>query len=247
VEAGDRSGGEERKGSEPEAPPPSPPARPPEAHPAHETSTRIAVLLAVAAVLAAAIGARGAALADQGSDKWHEAVRSDIKYGAGLLEDIRFIYEEVAPQAFQVVSGTIQEQELSKQARREPASLRGLLQGAAGAQATLAASTAKATGIAKQPKYLRPGPSYAVAQRLADERNKRPDLVHLDPGEIEHEGSQLKKESSDLFGAAIPAAFAFLCGALAHGWASWRRWIVPLGFGLCALSVILAIVVEVSF
>jgi hypothetical protein len=216
------------------------------AHPAHETSTRIAVLLAVAAVLAAAIGARGAVLADEGSDKWHQAVRADIKYGAGLLEDSRFIYQEVAPQAFAVLSSTIQGQELAKQAKRSP-SVRALLQGDAGAQNTLAASTAKATGIAAEPKYLRPGPSYAVAQRLADERNKRPDLVHLDAGEIEHEGSQLKKQSSDLFGAAIPAAFAFLCGALAHGWASWRRWIVPLGFALCALSLVLAIVVEFAF
>ncbi|HEX3317893.1 MAG TPA: hypothetical protein VHR88_07740 [Solirubrobacteraceae bacterium] len=246
MEAGDRSGGEE---PEPEAAQPAPEAAQPapasEAHPAHETSTRIAVLLAVAAVLAAAIGARGAALADEGSDKWHEAVRADIKYGAGLLEDTRYIYQEVAPQAFQVVSATIQAEELTKQARLSP-SVRALLEGQAGAQSTLVASIAKATGVA-QPKYLRPGPSYDVARRLADERNKRPDLVHLDAGEIEHEGSQLKKESSDLFGTAIPAAFAFLCGALAHGWTRWRRWIVPLGFGLCALSLILAIVVEISF
>jgi hypothetical protein len=49
------------------------------------------VLLAVAALLAAAIGARGAALADEGSDKWHEAVRVEITYGAALLEETRFV------------------------------------------------------------------------------------------------------------------------------------------------------------
>jgi hypothetical protein len=86
-----------------------------------------------------------------------------------------------------------------------------------------------------------------VAGRLAEDRNKHPALVKLDAGKIEHEGAQLKKQSSLLFASAIPAGFAFLCGALAHGFGTWRRWLVPLGFALCGVSLILALIVEFSF
>jgi hypothetical protein len=212
----------------------------------HETSTAIAVLLAVAAVLAAAIGARGAFLADVGSDKWHKAVRTEIKSGAALLEDTRFVYQEVAPQAFQVISATVQAQELTRQARHDPAS-RALLVGEAGAQQQLAQSTAKATGIGRDRRFQRAGPSFDVARRLADERNRNPKLVELDAGEVEHEGSELKRQSSLLFATAIPAGFAFLCGAMAHGFGTWRRWLLPLGFTLCAVAFVLALVVELSF
>jgi len=51
----------------------------------HETHTSIAVLLAAAAVLAAGIGAYAAAVGDEGSDRWHDAVRAEIKYGAGVI------------------------------------------------------------------------------------------------------------------------------------------------------------------
>jgi len=212
----------------------------------HETSTAIAVLLAVAAVLAAAIGARGAALADEGSDRWHEAVRVEIKYGAALLEDTRFVYEEVAPQAFQLLSASIQADELDRQARAAP-SVRALLATEAGTQRQLALATVRENRSSLSLKYLRPGPTYDVARRLADERNANPALTALDAGEVEHEGSQLKRQSSDLFAAAIPAAFAFLCGALAHGFHARRRWLLPLGFALCAASLVLALIVELSF
>jgi hypothetical protein len=214
----------------------------------HETHTSIAVLLAVAAVLAAGIGAYAAAVGDEGSDRWHDAVRAEIKYGAGVIEDSRFVYQEIAPQAFQVISATVQGQELSQQARRaRDPSVRALLQGEAGAQELLGRFVAQRSGIARQPQYLRPGPTYATARRLAAERNRHPALVRLDAGEVEHEGSQLKKQSSLLFASAIPAAFAFLCGALAHGFGTWRRWLLPLGFALCAASLILALIVELSF
>ena len=212
----------------------------------HETSTAIAVLLAIAAVFAAAIGARAAFLADVGSDKWHEAVRTEIKYGAALLEDTRFVYQEVAPQAFQVISSTIRAQELTRQARRDP-SVRALLEGEAGAQQQLSKSIAHATGIDRDRRYLAAGPSFDVARRLADGRNRNPKLVELDAGEVVHEGSELKRQSSLLFATAIPAAFAFLCGALAHGFGTWRRWLLPLGFTLCAVAFVLALIVELSF
>ena len=214
----------------------------------HETHTSIAVLLAVAAVLAAGIGAHAAAVGDEGSDRWHEAVRAEIKYGAGLIEDTRFVYQEIAPQAFQVLSATVQGQELSRQARRaRDTSVRALVQGEAGAQQLLGRFVAQRSGIARQPQYLRPGPAYDTARRLAAERDHHPALVTLDAGEVDHEGSQLKEQSSLLFAAAIPAAFAFLCGALAHGFGTWRRWLLPLGFALCAASLILALIVEFSF
>jgi hypothetical protein len=97
------------------------------------------------------------------------------------------------------------------------------------------------------PRYLRPGPTYDIPRRLADERARHRAVATLDAGEVEHEGSQLKQQSSLLFATAIPAAFAFLCGALAHGFGTWRRWLVPLGFALCGVAFVLALIVELSF
>jgi hypothetical protein len=213
---------------------------------AHETHTAIAVLLTVAAVLAAVIGARGAVLADEGSDKWHEAVRQEIKYGAGLLEDVRFVYSESAPQAFAVISAQVRGQELQRQARRNP-NVRALLQSEAGAQAVLAGQTAKSSGIARDKAYSATKAAYDVPAALAANRRKHPQLVELDAGETQHEGSELKRQSSLMFATAIPAAFAFLCGALAHGFGTWRRWLLPLGFALCGVAFVLALVVEFSF
>lgn len=125
--------------------------------------------------------------------------------------------------------------------------MRALVQTEANGQAVLGRFLSQRNRATVDPRYLRPGPTYDVARHLADDRNRHRATTALDAGTVEHEGSQLKKQSSLLFATAIPAAFAFLCGALAHGFGTWRRWLLPLGFTLCGVAFVLALIVELSF
>jgi hypothetical protein len=224
-------------------PPGQPEHAPTEAE--EDTDTALAVLLALAAVLAALIGARAAYLGDVGSDTWHEALREDIKHGAGLVEDVRFLYQEEAPLALQVAEARIRAREAALEAARAPASaVRDALLTEAGAQHRVANALGASSKLASNPRY-REGDGFDLARRLADVRAENPDLVALDPDQTQEEGNDLAQESSLLVAAAIPVGLAFLCGALSKGFPLWRRWLIPVGYGLAAAGLIAAILVEV--
>ncbi len=219
------------------------PARAPESA---ETPTIVAVLLATAAVVAAVIGARAALLGDDGSDTWHSAVREDVKRGAAVVEDVRFVYSEEAPLAFQVSEGLLRAEESRKAAKGASELERELLETHAGAQEGVADTVGSSSALATDPEYELDNGGYDVLGRLADRRAENPDLVALDPDATERQGTELNFESSLLVAATLPAALAFMCGALAHGFPSRRRWLVPAGFALVAISLVLAIVFEVA-
>jgi len=211
-----------------------------------DTPTIVAVLLACAAVVAAIIGARAAMVGDDGSDTWHGAVREDVKRGAGLVEDVRFVYTEEAALAFQVAEGEVRAEEARREARQSAGLAQELLEIQAGAQDGVVDTVKSSSELAKDPKYRLDGGGYDVPQRLADTRAENPDLVAIDPDATEAEGADLSYESALMVASTLPAGLAFLCGALAHGFPSRRRWLVPLGFALTALSLLLAILVEVT-
>lgn len=211
-----------------------------------ETPTVVAVLLACAAVVAAIIGARAAIVGDDGSDTWHGAVREDVKRGAGLVEDVRFVYSEEAPLAFQVSEGEIRAEEARREARGTSGLTKELLEAHAGSGEGVADTIRPSSEMAKDPKYRLDNGGYNVLQRLVDVRAENPDLVAIDPDATESEGADLSYESALLVASTLPAGLAFLCGALAHGFPSRRRWLVPLGFALTGLSLLLAVIVEVT-
>ena len=213
--------------------------------PAAETDTSVAILLAVAAVLAAVIGARAAIVGDSGSDTWHSAVREDVKRGAGMVEDVRFVYDEEAPAALGAVEARTRGQEL-RRAARNGGQVRDLLAAEAATQARLARTATRASSIASNPKYAGDSGGYDVLERLADRRARNPDLVALDPDATEAHGSDRTKESSLLVAATILVAIAFLLGALAEGFARWRTRLVPAGFVFAGLGLLMALIVEVS-
>lgn len=213
---------------------------------ADETPTVVAVLLACAAVVAAIIGARAAIVGDSGSDTWHGAIREDVKRGAGLVEDVRFIYTEDAPLAFQVAEGEVRAEEAHREAEGTSGLTRELLEAHAGAFEGVVRTIRPASALAKNPKYRLDNGGYNVLQRLVDARNENPDLVAIDPDSTEERGSDLNFESALLVASTLPAGLAFLCGALAHGFPSRRRWLVPLGFALTGVSLVLAVIVEVT-
>ena len=211
-----------------------------------ETPTIVAVLLACAAVVAAIIGARAAIVGDDGSDTWHSAVREDVKRGAGMVEDVRFMYSEEAPLAFQVAEGNVRAEEAHEQAKGTSGLTRELLEAHAGAFEGVVRTITPASKMAKDETYHLDNGGYNVLQRLVDIRAENPDLVAIDPDATEEEGSDLSSESALLVATTLPAGLAFLCGALAHGFPSRRRWLVPLGFVLTGVSLVLAVIVEVT-
>ena len=211
-----------------------------------DTSIAIAVLLAAAAVLAATLGFRSALLGDSGSDTWHEAVREDVKRGAGLVEDVRFVYEEEAPAALQVAADTIQAEENERAADGKSGEVAALLRTEAGKHAGLVEVNFEASAIASDPKYDQGKDGYDVIGRLADNRAENPDLVALDPDETEQEGSDDNDQSVLLLAATIPAGLAFLCGAFAQGFPTRQRPFVVVGFVFLAVGLVAAIVIEVT-
>ena len=207
--------------------------------------TIVAILLAVAAVITAAIGARSALLSDQGSDTWHKAVRDDVKRGAGLVEDVRFVYAEEVIVALQVIEAQIRERELRAAAARSDGDVAGLLRAEAGAQKTLRETFQKPSEFAR-PRYALEGGGYDVFRRLADRRARNPALARIDPDATEQQGSDRRREGSLLLACALPAALAFLLGALAEGFGRRRRWLVRAGFACVAVALVAALIVEIA-
>jgi hypothetical protein len=244
--------GEERREpqEEPERPPEREPPKPPEREPSPagdgETPTIVAVLLAAAAVVAAVIGARAASVGDDGSDTYHQSIRDDVKSGAALVGDVRFVYQEEAPLAFQIAESIIRSQESRLQAQGAGGLGKSLLEVDAGAQEAVVETTRKSSDLASDPKYELPNGGYDVLRRLADTRAESPDLLAIDADATAEEATDLNFESALLIATTVPAALAFLCGALANGFPTARPWLVPVGFALTGLSLILALVVEIT-
>jgi hypothetical protein len=203
------------------------------------------VLLAVAAVIAALIGARAALLGDSGSDTWHKSIREDVKRDAGIVEDVRFVYEEEAAAALQLRTAQIRAEEARRAAKGESDPTRGVLESEAGGQEALANTERQGSDTADDPKYAK-GEGWDVAKRLADRRARLPDLVAIDPDATEERGSDRSRESSMLVATTILVAVAFLCGALAHGFPHWRRRLVPAGFAFAGVGLIAAVTIEVT-
>lgn len=110
----------------------------------------------------------------------------------------------------------------------------------------VADTVAPSSDLATEPEYELGKDGYDVLGRLADVRAEDPELVAIDPDETERRGAELNFESGLLVAATLPAALAFMCGALAHGFPSRRRWLVPAGFALTAISLVLATIFEVA-
>jgi hypothetical protein len=236
---------EPREPQEPREPPP--PAKPePAGDESGETPTIVAVLLAAAAVVAAVIGARAASVGDDGSDTYHTSIREDVKAGAALVEDVRFVYQEEAALAFQVAESIARSQESRLEAQESEGLAKSLLEADAGSQEGVVKTLRGSSDLAFDPKYEVPGGGYDVLERLADVRAENPDLVAIDADATEERATDLNFESALLIATTVPAALAFLCGALANGFPGARRWLVPVGFALTGLSLILALIAEIT-
>src|SRR5438876_9404080 len=94
---------------------------------AHERHWSVALTLAAAAVVAAGLGARTAVLFGDGNDHLQSAVRTEVKRGAGIVEDIRFVYQDEAPAAYRYLRAASLAQALRQVAARSTGTVRAQL------------------------------------------------------------------------------------------------------------------------
>jgi hypothetical protein len=225
--------------SEPDRSQPSAETRPPKDRLGHG----VAVLLALAAAAAAVIGGRASLVSSSASGSWQASVRQEVKRSAATVEDVRYVFTVVAPQAVDVVVARIEAEELRRVAGSRGGLLRGFLVQEARVRETFADTFAAANDLVVD-RY-RAGSGYDVWSFLTDTRNANPDLVAVDPDDPMAEGDEAASRARRGVAATVPVAGAFLAGALAQGYPRRRRILVMLGFALLGVGVIAAVLVEV--
>jgi hypothetical protein len=210
----------------------------------HRKSGHVAVTLAAAAVLAALLGARAAVLFDHGGGELQSAVRTEVKVGAGVVEDVRFLYEVEAPIVYRYAKAAATARALRQAAASQKGAVREQLLVEAQAQDQLAKVFRSNSEIAKTPKYALPGGAYDLGKRLADLRNRDPKLVALDPAEPERSGAKASWHATLDVATTLAPAIAFLLGALAQTFARRRRHFVALAWLLILAGLAAGIVFE---
>ena len=226
--------------SEPERQPGPPAAG---SRPKDRVGQGVAVLLALAAAAAAVIGARASLVSSSASGSWQASVRQEVKRSAATVEDVRYVFTVVAPQAVDVVVARIEAGELRRVAGSRGGLLRDFLGQQARVRETFADTFAEANDLVAD-RY-RAGSGYDVWRFLTDTRNANPDLVAVDPDDPMAEGDEAASRARRGVAATIPVAGAFLAGALAQGYPRRRHILVMLGFALLGVGVIAAVLVEV--
>jgi hypothetical protein len=204
----------------------------------------VAVTLAGAAVLAAVIGARAAVLFDHSSSGLQSSIRTEVKRGAALVEDVRFVYEAEAQQAYRVAKATA----LADAARRAAASHTGIARETllieADASTRLAEALRPSSQIAKNPRYATKDGAYDIGRRLSDVRAEYPDLVALDPDGKQRRANREAWHGNLDAAATLGAAIAFLLGALAQAFAPTRRVLLRLAWVFLAGGIAATVAFE---
>ena len=210
-----------------------------------EENSGVALMLAVAAVVAAALAGRASLRAESAFDAWQQANRTQIKQGAALVEDVRFVFAAEGPSALRAVESRIRADELRAQAAEEQGEVRAAVLAEAEAAEALAAALEESGFELGKEEYRTEDGGLDVTRRLADARNENPELVRLDPDEAQSRGNALGDRAAMGMAATIPVGLAFLFGALGQALPARRRTLVWVGWGAVGVAVLLGILLEV--
>lgn len=202
-----------------------------------------AILLALAAIVGVAWGTRASLVSSSASDAWQSAIRQEVKRAAAVVEDVRYVYVVEGPQALDVFAARIRAKELRKAAARARGTERAALTVEAEALETYASQVAKSVEAAAA-RYRTSIGGFDHARRLADQRAKNPDLRDIDPEDAQEAGDRLSRKSLLEMLATVPAAFAFMLGAVSEGFRRGRALLLALGAFSLAASVVLGLVFE---
>jgi hypothetical protein len=229
----------------PPPPPPPAPAAPPPTPTVEQPSDRpLAILLGAAAILAAVLGAHASFLANDSSAAWQQAVRIEVKHAAAMVEDVRFVYGDEAPQAYRVLEARVRSKSFSDAADSATREIQAVLLAEAFTHEQVAAALEPSSELARDARYRLPDGSVDVARRLADQRATSPDLVALDPEAAQASGDRFASHALLVLAAALPLGFTFLLGALARAFPRGRRSFLLAGTAALVGSLVAALAVE---
>jgi hypothetical protein len=210
------------------------------------------LVLAVAAVLAAGLAARSALLSSSAAGARQMAVRTELKLGAAMVEDVRYVYNTEGPRAFRIAAARVRAEEYGRRADASRGDVAAAMRIEANAQRltadTLVQSEAELDfpSIAADDTYLTPSGGYDLGRRLTDVRAENPDLVVLDPAGIQAEGEHKADLAVKLLGATVPVGFAFMFGALGQAYTRRRRGLLVGAWVALGVAVVLAVLIEVT-
>lgn len=218
-----------------------------EAPPKPESAVRnVAALLAVAAILAALITARASFLSSDASGSWQRALRSDVKRSAAAQEDIRFLYQSELPIAMMVETAAQRASFMRTAADGATGTVRDRLLFEAGIYDQVVTSLEPASPLSTRPDLALLGGGIDLAKALADERNRNPALVALDPEQDMTDGDTVALKARRVTLATVPISVGVLLGALAQPFGRWRRRLVWLGSVAVGIGALVWLAVEVT-
>lgn len=165
-----------------------------------------------AVALLVALGIGGSTLIGaKAGGAWSQAIREEIKSSAAAVEDIRSVYADEAPAAYELAV----REERARQLRLAGAvadGSSGLLLAEAGSETRLVENLRLAHrgrgGLIDGP--YRGGDGYDVVRRLADVRGQHAELVALDPGATMRAGDRFNAWSTALWAATVLLVLAFV-------------------------------------
>jgi len=168
--------------------------------PADSKVTQSNLAQAIVTILVAAALAAGTLLSAAGTSAWQQSVRDEIKRFAALAEDVRTVYGDEAPIAFELAlakaRGAVSPPSEAVVERKARFQMQQALSGGGREHLTSA-------------RYER-GDGYDVLRRLADVRREHPDLVGLDPDIELERGDRLTRWALLVLAATIPLVIGFL-------------------------------------
>ena len=210
----------------------------------------VAWLALVAAIAAGVLPCWAALLSAKADGGWQTALREELTWSAALVEDVRFVYTDQAPDIFRVDLAEARAAAL-RDAAADRTDLGGQVAMAeARAELELAFRTRRRLGMSPEQEeaYRRPDGSFDLQRRLAHERNLHPNLVGMDPGRQQAAGDRAGGRAGWVAVAMVPVAGAFVLAALAYRAGHGRhrrpvlhRRLLGLGYGLLGVAALMAL------
>lgn len=205
-----------------------------------------AILLGLAALVTAALFGRAALLAGDASDQWQQALRQELKRSAAVVEDVRYVYGDEAPLAFDGVTLEVLAQEYRAKAQASRGATRSLLTVEARANEELLDVVKGGSAILSDEKYRLEGGGYDLGRRLADVRRENPDLVTINPDVPQARGDALSRQATNTVSLGAVAPLAFLLGSLGQVFRRRRAVLLWIGWVVLGMTVVAAAAIEVT-
>jgi hypothetical protein len=203
-------------------------------HPVNEHSAGAWLLLATSAILSALILTLASMRSSDASLHWQRALQDEQKRGGFTLEEVRFVFQDIANASLARTTATIraEEYEFAAAAIGNDPGLGAEAQ-AQKSEADLLASLYPDV-LVDANRFEREGAAL-LAERLADEEAGSPEILALDPDHEQGLGDDQSRTSILLLLAVLPAATAFLMATLAQAFRR-RRALLSVGWALVAAA-----------